>query len=168
LKQAPFPVTYPFQASCEGYITNKGSVQFVIDKTILHPIPMQPTFLLGDIDGSDQVDLNDAILALKIMGNIEIFYNLNMNADVDGDEQIGKAEVIYILTETDRLVLNFINNAQFFICMSISYLNQFLQTFKLKLFCPFYQNRPKLFILCFNTLYDCFCFFKIKQFDSVL
>jgi hypothetical protein len=100
---AKMPITYPFQASCEGYVTNKGSVQFVIDKTILHPIPMQPTFLLGDIDGSNQVDLNDAILALKIMGNIEIFYNLNMNADVNGDGQIGKAEVIYILMETSRL-----------------------------------------------------------------
>ena len=64
---------------------------------------MQPTFLLGDIDGSEQVDLNDAILALKIMGNIEIFYNLNMNADVDGDGQVGKAEVIYILTETGEM-----------------------------------------------------------------
>jgi hypothetical protein len=30
------------------------------------------------------------------MGDIEIFYNLNMNADVDG-------EVIYILRETSRL-----------------------------------------------------------------
>jgi hypothetical protein len=100
---AKMPVTYPFQASCEGYVTNKGSVQFVIDKTILHPIPMQPTFLLGDIDGSDQVDLNDAILALKIMGNIEIFYNLNMNADVNGDGKIGKAEVIYILMETGEM-----------------------------------------------------------------
>jgi len=63
---------------------------------------MQPKFLLGDIDGSNQVDLNDAILVLKIMGNIEIFYNLNMNADVNGDGQIGKAEVIYILMETGR------------------------------------------------------------------
>jgi len=28
---AKMPIIYPFQASCEGYVTNKGSVQFVID-----------------------------------------------------------------------------------------------------------------------------------------
>jgi len=40
---------------------------------------------------------SDNRLDLKVLNFI---YNLNMNADVDGDGQIGKAEVLYILMET--------------------------------------------------------------------
>jgi len=98
------PITYSFQASCEGYEKYEGSVQFVVDKTILNPILLQPQFLLGDIDGSEQVNLRDAILALKIMGNIEVFYNINLHSDVDGDGEIGEVEAIYILQYCGRIL----------------------------------------------------------------
>ena len=40
---------------------------------------------------------SDNKLDLKVLN---FFYNINMNADVVGDGQIGKAEVLYILMET--------------------------------------------------------------------
>ena len=54
--------------------------------------------LMGDISGNQIVDMEDAILALKIIAG----YNpagIIFEADVDGDGKIGIAEVVYILQE---------------------------------------------------------------------
>jgi hypothetical protein len=50
----------------------------------------------GDVNGDDQVDLQDAILALKVLSQLSSS-GVFIGADVDGDRAIGAAEVIYIL-----------------------------------------------------------------------
>lgn len=51
----------------------------------------------GDVSGNGETDLADAVLALRILAGAEISSYINIKADVDGDEEIGLAEVIYIL-----------------------------------------------------------------------
>lgn len=50
----------------------------------------------GDIDSNDNVELADAIHALKIIAGMNVS-GINFNADVNGDGKIGMHEVIYIL-----------------------------------------------------------------------
>ena len=52
--------------------------------------------LKGDVDGDGDVDLGDAILALKVAAGLSP-EGINLNADVNGDGKIGLAEFIYIL-----------------------------------------------------------------------
>jgi len=65
--------------------------------TILH-CPYQ-TPLPGDVDGNHKVELDDAILALKILTGINNADAIQIKADVNGDQKIGMEEVIYILSE---------------------------------------------------------------------
>ncbi len=51
----------------------------------------------GDLDGSGQVDLQDAILALQVMAGKPSAITLHLENDVNGDGKIGMADVIYIL-----------------------------------------------------------------------
>lgn len=50
----------------------------------------------GDINGDNNVDLADAILALKVVVGMTPA-DINLNADVNEDGKIGVAEIIYIL-----------------------------------------------------------------------
>jgi lysophospholipase L1-like esterase len=52
---------------------------------------------IGDINADGTVDIIDAILALKIIDNLEIISPINIGADVNGDGQIGLEEAIYAL-----------------------------------------------------------------------
>ena len=52
--------------------------------------------LTGDVDGNNNVNLIDAILALKVVAGLNPT-GINPGADVNGDGKIGLAEVIYIL-----------------------------------------------------------------------
>ena len=52
--------------------------------------------LKGDVDGDGDVDLGDAILALKVVAGLSPD-GINLNADVNGDGRIGLAEVIYAI-----------------------------------------------------------------------
>jgi len=56
----------------------------------------------GDLDNSGTVDLNDAIIALKIMAGIDVG-TVPAGADVNGDHKIGMEEVIYILQKVAEL-----------------------------------------------------------------
>lgn len=49
------------------------------------------------------VDLGDAILALKVMAGIESPANIHAEADINSDGKIGLAEVVYILQKTAGL-----------------------------------------------------------------
>jgi hypothetical protein len=53
--------------------------------------------LQGDIDNSGNVDLKDAIMALQLFSGIDVTNPIYISADVNGDNKIGMAEVIYAL-----------------------------------------------------------------------
>jgi hypothetical protein len=57
----------------------------------------------GDVNNDGNVDLLDAVSALKVCVGIEPAEEVNANADVDGDGKIGMAEVIYILQKAAKL-----------------------------------------------------------------
>jgi hypothetical protein len=51
----------------------------------------------GDINGDRNINLSDAILALKICTQVTLGSPVMKNADVSGDGKIGTEEVIYVL-----------------------------------------------------------------------
>ncbi len=51
----------------------------------------------GDVNGDGDVNISDAVLALKIICGINV--NVAVYADVNGDGKIGTDEVVYILQE---------------------------------------------------------------------
>ncbi len=53
--------------------------------------------VIGDLDGSDDVDLTDLILSLQIMAGISPSEPVDKSADVNGDGKIGAADGLYIL-----------------------------------------------------------------------
>jgi hypothetical protein len=55
----------------------------------------------GDVDGSNIVDLADAISALRILSGISV--SANRSADVNSDGRIGLEEAVYILQTVARL-----------------------------------------------------------------
>jgi len=62
------------------------------------------TFLkMGDINNNGSVDLEDAILALRLLCGIDIGNQANSEADVNGDGKIGIEEVVYILQKAAEL-----------------------------------------------------------------
>jgi hypothetical protein len=92
------PNTYPITAICPGYLPYEGNIEIVFDSTKREIIELQAaSTLMGDIDGNNAVDLKDAILAMKIIAGCNDIGTINLNADVNGDGQIGEDEVLYIL-----------------------------------------------------------------------
>ncbi len=55
----------------------------------------------GDVDHSGGVDLVDAILTLQVISGSASFVPVYADGDISGDQQLGLAEVVYIL---DQLV----------------------------------------------------------------
>jgi hypothetical protein len=53
--------------------------------------------LEGDVDGNGMVELNDAIVALKVLSGVDPGVAVCLTADVNGDNKIGIEEVIFIL-----------------------------------------------------------------------
>ena len=59
----------------------------------------------GDVNGDGNVNVADAILALKIVCGLDTAgENIAVGADVNGDEKIGMAEVIYICLSNKMIV----------------------------------------------------------------
>ncbi len=81
-----------------GYEPEKRDVKIDKGETISLDIELKP---LADFDGDGNVDLTDAIIALKLMAGI------NMNGinrvDINGDRKIGLEEVIYIIEKVTGL-----------------------------------------------------------------
>ncbi|MEA1970289.1 MAG: Ig-like domain-containing protein, partial [Thermodesulfobacteriota bacterium] len=59
--------------------------------------------LAGDINDDGDVNLTDAILALQILSGAEPASSVYAEADVDRDDKIGMAEVIYILQKVSGM-----------------------------------------------------------------
>lgn len=80
---------------------NDGLADGVEDKNkngVMDVGETNPTWMLGDINGNDFMDLADAILAIKIaigLDNGEV--KVHPGIDADGDGRVGLAEVIAIL-----------------------------------------------------------------------
>jgi len=51
----------------------------------------------GDVDGSGDVGLRDAILAMKVAVHADIPHHIYTDADIGGDEKIGIQEAVYAL-----------------------------------------------------------------------
>ena len=92
------PKTYPITASCPGYMPYEGNIEIVLDSTKKEIVALQASsIMMGDIDGNQEIDLKDAILALRAIAGFKDMDTINLNADVNGDGQIGEGEVLYIL-----------------------------------------------------------------------
>jgi hypothetical protein len=59
--------------------------------------------LPGDIDNSGKINLKDAIISLQIISGMNVIIPVYVSADVNGDNKIGIAEVIYALQCIARL-----------------------------------------------------------------
>ncbi|GBC61093.1 hypothetical protein DENIS_2053 [Desulfonema ishimotonii] len=67
-------------------------------KTESFTTPPEEEALPGDVNGDEEVDLDDAIIVLKLLSGVDTGgTEINPDADVNGDGQIGIPEVIYIL-----------------------------------------------------------------------
>jgi len=65
---------------------------------------MEQIALKGDVNHDHQVNLIDAVLALRVMIGLDTSgETINLGGDVNGDSKIGIAEVIYILQKTAGL-----------------------------------------------------------------
>ncbi len=86
---------------------SKGKIfEYLFEKVssdhIIHA-DFYPT-VLGDIDGNDAVNLEDAILGLRILSDINTEdKKIFLDADVNGDGRIGIEEVLYILQKVAGL-----------------------------------------------------------------
>ncbi len=117
----PNPVVHGLTSTCtisanEGYLlaTAEGSCGGTLSENIYttNPINSDCTViananLLGDINMDESVNLTDAILALQIVVGLTPTVPVAIAADVNGDQKIGLAEVIYALSyENNAVVLS--------------------------------------------------------------
>lgn len=79
--------TITISASAEGYMPGSDTIR-VADNDIIS----------GDVNHTGAADLGDAILALKVISGMDVG-TVYPEADVNGDERIGMAEVLFILGE---------------------------------------------------------------------
>ena len=94
------PGTYTITASAYGY--NQKSYPGVMipdadlvtkDFALIREYSASP----GDINGNQDIDLADAILALQVMAGIQPSATIHLEADVNDDNRIGLEEVMYIM-----------------------------------------------------------------------
>lgn len=78
----------------EHEVSDPGSAYISVAGSIKH----------GDVNRDDNVTLADAILALKVACNLDAGgESVSIGADVNGDDKIGMAEVVYILQKVAGL-----------------------------------------------------------------
>ncbi len=104
------PGTYTLTAEADGYETY--SAEFEIKETgtpdiniSMKPIITNPSNQAGDIDNSGTADLQDCILALKVLTGIiaDDTGPVYQEADANNDKKIGMAEAVYILQNISGL-----------------------------------------------------------------
>ncbi len=76
-----------------AYAANIAGTEYGRDKSFRTLTPAIP----GDLNDDGKADLQDAILALKVIAGIVPPENIRADADINGDNKIGFEEVIYIL-----------------------------------------------------------------------
>ncbi len=74
-----------------GYAANQKNTVYGTE------ISFKTKVISGDVNGDGKINLNDAILALKILSGIETAETIYSDADINNDGKIGIEEVIYIL-----------------------------------------------------------------------
>ncbi len=67
----------------------------------------QVPFAEGDVNGDENINLGDAILALKVSASIEPSSVIYTEADVNNDDRIGLEEAIYVLQAVSRVRMLF-------------------------------------------------------------
>ncbi|MGE0083818.1 MAG: carboxypeptidase-like regulatory domain-containing protein [Desulfococcaceae bacterium] len=104
LKVIEYKENYLVTVSATGYISREFAISNVQEGDLF---PYDFSLISdnrGNISGTDGVSLADAILGLKILSGISTAPEvIHMNADVNNDERIGIAEVIYVLQLTAKL-----------------------------------------------------------------
>jgi hypothetical protein len=96
------PGSHSLAAEASGYENFTDTVTIGEAGTVTKNITMTPLDYIGDIDGDLDVDLADAILALRVLAGMDTAGLIRSDyatssADVNGDSKIGLEEVIYIL-----------------------------------------------------------------------
>ena len=84
-----FTLTYGFN-TIEVTATDIAGNLMTVSKTIYYGH-------MGDIDGDGSLTLTDAILAMHVLSGVQPPVATYWQADVNGDNRIDLAEVIYIL-----------------------------------------------------------------------
>ncbi|OQX05684.1 MAG: hypothetical protein BWK80_51775 [Desulfobacteraceae bacterium IS3] len=93
--------TYAHNANPDSDAAQTASLSY--GEEISFTIACTPeTCIPGDVNGDGKVDLNDAMLVLRILDGIPVG-NINLNADVNGDGRIGVEELGYILQKAAGL-----------------------------------------------------------------
>lgn len=52
---------------------------------------------MADVNDDESIDLHDAILALQVSSDLDPAGNVQIQADVNGDNRIGTAEAVFVL-----------------------------------------------------------------------
>jgi len=76
---------------------------FLMLATVLFPWASMAGNSYGNIDGDQDVDLADAILALQVLVGMSPSTPVNLSGDVNGDNKIGLEEAIYAIQEVANL-----------------------------------------------------------------
>ncbi|MCP4352421.1 MAG: hypothetical protein GY795_43735 [Desulfobacterales bacterium] len=102
--------TYILTAEADGYETYSAEIEIRETGTpdiniSMKPITVTPSDQTGDIDNSGATDLQDCILALKILTgiNADDASPVYKEADANNDKKIGMAEAVYILQNISGL-----------------------------------------------------------------
>ena len=92
------PSTYTLSVTAFGYETKYiHSVTVPSGETVEQDISMQPITIIGDINYDFEISIMDLIAGLQLLAKIETQEILNVDSDVNSDNQVGIAEVIYLI-----------------------------------------------------------------------
>jgi len=70
---------------------------------ITFTITAPPPIMSGDVNGNGAIDLEDAIIVLRILSGVDVTEPIKLEADVNRDGRIGIEELLYILQHVAEL-----------------------------------------------------------------
>ena len=100
------PGDYDLEVDAIGYspiIYSSYTIPEVVIAEMDFGLEVDLTQFFGDIDGDSDVDLVDAIIVLQVLAGMQPSALIHLEADVNNDNKIGLAEVIYIMQEVAQL-----------------------------------------------------------------
>ncbi len=86
----------------QATVTSFTIYDYVNDFSELDKLQLTKIFYKGDIDNNYVVDLRDAILIAQILTNTTTSTPYFVEADVNGDNKLGMAEIVFILQELSQ------------------------------------------------------------------